>query len=274
MQSVGYLGPEGTFSHQVAKKRFGAKTRFVPCSGIHEIFEFIKAGRGRLGVVPVENSSGGTIYETIDGLVENAGRLHILESLSLNVRLALLGHRSENVRELYSHFVPLQHCQTWIRKNLPGIKTHRTASTAAAAERAAEHPSFAALATRDAARRYGLDILQFPVETSLPNITDFLLIGPAQKPAPQSTKTSLLVMLENRPGSLFDFLAAFKDANIDLTRLLSRPIIGQPQSYLFVVDIKGTPAQPAIRTALRTAHKAASRLIQLGVYPVRKTYAS
>lgn len=274
MQSVAYLGPEGTFSHLVAKKRFGASAKLIPCSEIHEVFEYVKGGRGRVGIVPVENSSGGTIYETIDGLVENAGKISIREGLALNVKLALLGHRGHRIRELYSHFAPLHHCQAWIRKNLPGVKKHKIASTAKAAAHAAENPSFAALGTRDAARRYGLDVLQFPIETSAPNITEFLLIGPKAAPAARSAKTSLLVMLENRPGSLFDFLAAFKESNVDLTRLLSRPIIGQPKSYLFVVDLDGIPAQPAIRAALHQAQRAATRLVQLGVYPVRKMYAS
>lgn len=274
MQSIAYLGPEGTFSHLVAKKRFGASAKLVACPEIHDVFEYVKGGRERLGIVPVENSSGGTIYETIDGLVENAGRLVIREGLSLNVKLALLGHRGAQIRELYSHFAPLHHCQAWIRKNLPGVKKHKTASTAKAAAQAAENPAFAALGTRDAAHRYGLDVLQFPIETSAPNITEFLVIGPKANPAPRSTKTSLLVMLENRPGSLFDFLATFKESNVDLTRLLSRPIIGQPKSYLFVVDLDGTPANPAIRAALCNAKRAASHLAQLGIYPARKMYVS
>lgn len=274
MQSVGYLGPEGTFSHLVARKRFGTTARLVPCEGIYEIFQFIKAGRGRLGVVPVENSSGGAIFETIDCLVENAGHLHIREELSLNVQLALLGRRNQPVQNLYSHFVPLQHCQSWIRAHLPGVKTHEVASTAKAAERAAQEPNAAALGTRDAGRRLGLDVLKFPVETDAPNITEFLVVGASPKPAPRSTKTSLLVMLENRPGSLFDFLSAFKASNVNLTRLLSRPIIGQPKSYLFVVDIQGSPARENVKNAIAAARRAAARLMPLGVYPVRKMYAS
>lgn len=274
MQAVGYLGPEGTFSHLVARKRFGRFATLKPCDGIFEVFEFIKSGRGRLGVVPVENSSGGTIFETIDCLVENAGRLHVREELSLNVKLALLGHRGQPIRTLYSHFVPLQHCQAWIRKHLPGVQTHEMPSTARAAARAAEEPSAAAIAPRDAAKRHRLDVMHFPIETDAPNITEFLVIGSGEKPAPGSSKTSLLVMLENRPGSLFDFLATFKKTHVNLTRLISRPIIGQPKSYLFVVDVQGTPRDLPVREALRDAERATTKLIRLGVYPVRRMYAS
>jgi prephenate dehydratase len=274
MQAVGYLGPEGTFSHLVARKRFGRSATLIPCEGIYDVFEFIKTGKDRIGVVPVENSSGGTIFETIDCMVENAGRLHIREELSLNVKLALLGRRGARVRHLYSHYVPLQHCKSWIRRALPGVRTHETRSTAMAAERAAAEPESAALATRDAARRYGLDVLTFPIETDVPNITEFLVIGASAKPAARSVKTSLLVILENRPGSLFDFLAAFKQEGVNLTRLISRPIIGQPKSYLFVVDIQGTPERPTVHRALAAAQCAATKLIRLGIYPVRRMYAS
>jgi prephenate dehydratase len=274
MQAVGYLGPEGTFSHLVARKRFGHVARLIPCEGIFDVFQFIKSAKGRLGVVPIENSSGGTIFETIDCIVENAGHLHIREELSLNIKLALMGRQGARIRHLYSHYMPLQHCKSWIRRALPGARTHETRSTAMAAERAAAEPESAALATRDAARRYGLDVLIFPVQADIPNITEFLVIGSSAKPAARSVKTSLLVMLENRPGSLFDFLAAFKQEGVNLTRLISRPIIGQPKSYLFVVDIQGTPAQPSVRRALIKAEKAAAKLVRLGVYPVRRMYAS
>lgn len=272
--TVAYLGPEGTFSHLVALKHFGRTANLVPQASVYDVFAYVQAGPRRLGLVPIENSSGGTIYETIDGLVEQAGRVGIREELSLNVRLALLGHRGKSIRNLYSHFVPLQHVQPWVRRHLPGVRQHRVSSTSKAAELAAQDPESAALGTREAARRYGLQVLQFPVHSEVPNITEFIVVGREAKAAPRSTKTTLLVTLENRPGSLLDFLQAFKDSNVNLTRLLSRPIIGQPKSYLFVVDLQGTPTAPAVKAALQQARRAARSLTVLGVYPVRRMYAS
>lgn len=272
--SVAYLGPEGTFSHLVARKHFGSTALLVPQASVYDVFAYVRGGANRTGLVPIENSSGGTIYETIDGLVEHAGKVVIGEELSLNVRLALLGRRGETIRALYSHFVPLQHVQPWVRQHLPGVRLHRTASTARAAEAAAAEAGAAALGTRDAGRRYGLEVLQFPVHSEVPNITEFITITRGGTPASRSTKTSLLVTLENRPGSLLDFLQAFKDSGVNLTRLLSRPIIGQPKSYLFVVDVQGTPTAPAVKAALTQARRAAASLTVLGVYPVRKMYAS
>lgn len=272
--SVAYLGPEGTFSHLVARKHFGTTARLVPQASVYDVFAYVRAGSNRTGLAPIENSSGGTIYETIDGLVEQAGKLCVREELSLNVRLALLGHRGETIRNLYSHFVPLQHVQPWVRQHLPGVRQHRVASTSRAAEMAAADRNAAALGTREAARRYGLQVLEFPVHSEVPNITEFIVVGKNSAPAPRSTKTSLLVTLKNRPGSLLDFLQAFKDSGVNLTRLLSRPIIGQPKNYLFVVDVQGTPTAPAVKAALAQARGAARSLTVLGVYPVRKMYAS
>lgn len=272
--AVAYLGPEGTFSHLIARKRFGHSALLVPQPSVYDVFSFVRSGPHKLGIAPIENSSGGTIYETIDGLVAEAGKVLVQEELSLNVRLALLGRRGEKLTTLHSHFVPLQHVQPWIRENLPGIRQVRTSSTARAAEAAAAEPGSAALGTREAAKRYGLQVLKFPVHSTVPNITEFVVVGRESKPSARSSKTSLLVMLENRPGSLFDFLQSFKRNGVNLTRLLSRPIIGQPKSYLFVVDIQGTPASPEIKKALAEARLAASSLTVLGVYPVRKMYAS
>jgi len=272
--SIAYLGPEGTFSHLVARKRFGASARLTPVAGIYEIFEHVKKGRGNLGVVPIENSTGGTIVETIDCLVANRGRVYLREELSLNVKLALLGHRGQKIRRLYSHFAPLQHCGPWIREHLPGVEKHEAASTAKAAEIAAGDPSAAALGTRAAAARYGLSVLKFPVHSTVPNVTELAVIGTAKDDPPGARKTSLVVMLANRPGSLFDFLEAFKKARVNLTRLISRPIVGQPKSYLFVVDLQGAPGRPVVRRALADARRAADALDIIGVYPVRKMYAS
>ncbi len=272
--SIAYLGPEGTFSHLVARKRFGATARLVPVAGIYEIFEHVKKGRGNLGVVPIENSTGGSIVETIDCLVANRGRVYLREELSLNVKLALLGHRGKKIRHLYSHFAPLQHCGAWIRQNLPGVEKHEAASTAKAAEIAAGDPSSAALGTRAAAARYGLSVLKFPVHSTVPNVTELAVIGTRGDYPLRARKTSLVVTLENRPGSLFDFLEAFKKARVNLTRLISRPIVGQPKSYLFVVDLQGAPRDKLVRQALADAGKAASSLTTLGVFPVRKMYAS
>ncbi len=271
---IAYLGPEGTFSHLVAKKRFGARAKLFPQPSIFDVFDFVRSGAKSLGIVPIENSSGGTIYETVDCLVDETNQLAILEDLSLNVRLALMGRRGEKIATVYSHFVPMRHCEPWLREKLPHAKRVPVASTAKAAELAARERNSAALGTRDAAKRNDLDILKFPVHSTVPNITQFYCVGRAARPIPRSSRTTIVVTLPNRPGSLYDFLGCFKNAGVNLTRLLSRPIIGRHKAYLFLVDIAGTPDQPKIKSTLAAARTTCESLRILGIYPVHSMYAS
>lgn len=272
---IAYLGPEGTFSHLVARKRFGTEAKLLARASVFDVFDFVRGGRNRLGIVPIENSSGGTIYETVDCLVDESNDVAILEDLSLNVRLALMGRAGEKIQAVYSHFVPLRHCEPWLRKFLPQARRIPVASTAKAAEQAATELGSAALGTRDAARRNGLDVLEFPVHSAVPNITQFYLIGRAGRAViPDSSRTTIVVTLPNKPGSLCDFLECFKRAHVNLTRLLSRPIIGRHKAYLFFVDMAGTPAQAKIKRSLQEARGVSESLRMLGVYPVRSMYAS
>lgn len=273
--TVAYLGPEGTFSHFVAKKRFGAAAELLPRPGVFDVFDFVRGGRNRLGIVPIENSSGGTIYETVDCLVDASGGVSILEELSLNVRLALMGRPGREIATIYSHFAPMRHCEPWLRAHYPKAKRIPVSSTALAAEMAAAEQGAAALGTRDAARRNGLDVLVFPVHSTVPNITQFYVVGRAARTArPRSSRTTLVVTLPNRPGGLCDFLACFKTAGVNLTRLLSRPIVGQHKAYLFLVDLAGTPRDPSVRRALAAARATCESLRLVGVYPMRSMYAS
>ncbi len=274
MSKLAYLGPPGTFSGLVAQKRFGRRLTTEPLPGIYEVFEFVRAHRDAVGIVPIENSSGGTIYETIDCLVETRRPLVILEELSLQVRLALLGHRGDKIHTLYSHFAPMQHCDPWIRKHLPRVERKETASTALAAETVAKQSGAAALGMREAAKRYGLDILEFPVQPEVPNLTQFVCIGHRDHTAPRAAKTSLIVSLHNRPGSLCELLEIFRDFNINMTRLLSRPIAGRPKSYIFFIDIEGGPAVSPVREALAKASRVAEKIRIAGAYPVRRPYLS
>ncbi|HMO50386.1 MAG TPA: prephenate dehydratase domain-containing protein [Kiritimatiellia bacterium] len=271
---VAYLGPRGTFSELVALKRFGRAIERMPIPGIYEVFEYVRKHRDAVGVVPIENSSGGTIYETIDCLVESRRPLVIREELSLQVRLALLGHRGQKIHTLYSHFAPMQHCDPWIRQHLPRVERKETASTAIAAELVSEHPNGAALGMRAAAKRYGLDILEFPVQPEVPNLTQFVCIGHRGPRLPGPGKTSLIVSLHNRPGSLCELLEVFRDYRINMTRILSRPIVGQPKSYIFFIDIEGAPETPPVSDALKKARRLTESLRDAGSYPVRRPYVS
>jgi chorismate mutase/prephenate dehydratase len=271
---VAYLGPEGTYSHLVAEKRFGAGARLIPLPSIREVFTFVAAKPSRRGIVPIENSSGGAIYETVDILLANQPPACITEELWLDVRLALLGHKGEKIKTLYSHFAPLEHCTTWLRKNLPRVEKQVAGSTALAAQMAAGDRHAAALGSRRLAALWGLDVMEYPVQADVPNQTVFLAIGGRRVMQPRSTKMTLAVRLPNTPGSLCTFLETFRNENVNLSRLISRPIRGCPREYAFLVDIDGSPTEAHVKWALGHARKVSVELRIAGAYPVRKPYSS
>lgn len=272
--NVAYLGPAGTYSHLIAEKRFGAGCRYIPQSTILDACTYVGRRKGRCGIIPIENSSGGAIYETVDILLEGTPRVKIVEEVSLNVRLALLGKRGRPVNHLYSHFAPLEHCAKWIHKNLPGVEKHPVSSTAVAGQLALDAEDGASLGNRKLAKLLGLDVMQFPVEAELPNITVFLVIGDVPARALRKHHTSIAATLLNQPGALCAFLETFRDHDVNLSRLLSRPIRGYPKEYTFFVDIDGQKEDPRVATAIRAARRASATLRVVGSYGIGPEYKS
>lgn len=270
---VAFLGPLGTYSHLVAEKRFGRNIHLVPLPTIGDVCAFVSERPSRRGIVPIENSSGGAIYETVDILLHGDPPVCIIEELGLNVRIALLGRKGERITHLYSHFAPMEHCAAWVHTQLPDAERHVVASTAVAAEHAAERRGAACLGNRRLATLYGLDILKYPILADIANLTIFLVIGGKTKLQPNARKTTLAVKLPNQPGSLCTFLEAFRQANVNLSRLISRPLRGCPREYAFLVDIDGGAADAQVRRALKTASPVCVELVVVGSYPTRKPYS-
>jgi len=271
---IAYLGPEGTYSHLVAEKRFGKGHKMVPLPTIHDVCAYVARRSTRRGIIPIENSSGGAIYETVDILLAGKPRIRIAEELTLDVKLALLGREGEPVRALYSHFAPLEHCAAWIGEHLPDVSKQVVDSTAAAARAALTTPGGAALGSRRLARIYGLNILEYPVQADIPNLTAFLAIGETAESVRGRAKTTLSVKLPNEPGSLCTFLDTFRTENVNLSRLISRPIRGCPREYAFLVDIDGARDVPRVRRALAAARKVSVEVRVVGSYPLRRPYSS
>jgi chorismate mutase/prephenate dehydratase len=271
---VAYLGPIGTYSHLVAEKRFGRRAVLLPFPTVMDVCAFVAGRPSRFGIVPIENSSGGAIHETVDILLANEPRVHIEAELSLNVRLALLGRKGQDIRKLYSHAMPLEHCVTWLKRHLSRAEREVVTSTAAAAIHAASEVNAGALGHRRLAAIYGLDVLEYPVAADVPNLTVFYVIGGRKPAPPRRDKTTLAVKLPNRPGSLCTFLEAFRAGNVNLSRLISRPIRGSPREYAFLVDVLGGADGEPVRRALARARKTAVEVRVVGSYPALPSYSS
>lgn len=274
MQTVFYLGPEGTFSHILAGKRFRA--RLQRCDTLDSVVEHALHSPGSLALLPVENSSGGTVYDSIDLLIRNAPRLHVLEELALDVRIALLGRDGNDVRVVYSHFVQLKHHAGWIAKHFPKARCKALDSTALAARRAASTRGAAALASPGAADVYGLKVIARPPAAKIANVTHFYVVGEGSQHSvsAKATRTALVVTLPNHCGSLHAFLGPFARQGISLTRIVSRPVPGHPQTYVFFIEIEGHPQTPEVARALRQAAKLAASITSLGSFPSGRKFQS
>ncbi len=270
---VAYLGPEGSFSHLVAQKRYPDRP-LKPFRTVPEVFSYLEQHEHDKGIVPIENSSGGMIVQTVDGLIEHACTLFIQEELSLNVRLALLAKPGAEIRAVYSHFAPLQHCEPWLKEHYPEAKTIPQPSTSGSAEAAAREPGVAAIGQLAMAEMYGLEVVAYPIRDEVPNITQFFVVGHTREETAQAEKTSLVVALANHAGSLFSFLKPFAETGVNLTRIESRPTVGQPNTYRFLVELHGTEKDDAVRAAFRGAQAVSTQFYNVGSYPVLPRYQS
>lgn len=271
---IACLGPEGSFSHLITARRFpGHELRMI--ASVSEVFDFLAADDTAHGVVPIENSSGGFIVDTVDRLVDERCGLHILEELTLDVKLALLGHAGQKVEVIYSHPMPFFHCDDWLRTHYPEVKRVPLASTAASARRAVEEPNAATIGPQQNAAKHGLDVLQYPIAGEVPNITQFFLLGHVPNPPHvDHNRTALVVELPDKPGSLCRFLQPFSDAGVSLKRIESRPLRGQPNKYRFYIELEGSSAGPGTQAAIRHTQDDGASVRVIGSYSSGRRFES
>lgn len=273
-QTIACLGPEGSFSHLLTQMRFpDAPVQLM--ASIGEVFDFIRSHPDTLGIVPIENSSGGFIIDTVDRLVDERCGLNIIEELTLDVKLALLGHSGADIKTIHSHAMPFFHSDEWLKTNYPNAKRIIEASTAKAAEKAATQEGAAAIGPRQNAQRHSLDILHFPIAGEVPNITQFFLLGhQANAESTTNNRTALVVELPDRSGSLCRFLTPLSEASINMKRLESRPIRGQPNKYRFYIEIEGSPADSPVQKALDQTRAEGAVIRSVGSYPAGRRFES
>jgi chorismate mutase/prephenate dehydratase len=278
--SIAFLGPEGSFSHFVARLRHPdaeGTDRLIPCKDIPTVFQRLREIPATIAIVPIENSSGGIITPTVDCILEDSKAYQIIEEMTLNVRLALLGRSGTEVTRIYSHFAPFHHCGEWLHAHYPDAEQIVAPSTSSSIETAAARDDSAAIGPRDSAARHGLEVLHFPIEAEVPNVTQFFAIAPAGSidiPPSDDSKTSLVVMLPDSSGSLCDFLTPFARAGVNLKRIESRPIRGRPNTYRFFVEVDGHSSADKVAQALADADAVSVSIHNMGSYPAGTRYES
>jgi chorismate mutase/prephenate dehydratase len=264
---IAYLGPEATFSHQAALQQFGHSPLFIPLPTIEEIFREVEKKQCDYGVVPIENSTEGSIYQTLDMFIETP--LKICAEISLEVSLYLLSlrNRIENIKKIYSHPQALAQCSRWLAQYLPDIPVKEALSTAQAARQAREDPSVGAVASKLAAKIYGLKILKNKIEDYPKNFTRFWVISHQSTEKSGRDKTSIMFSIKHKAGALHKIIYPFAYYGINMTKIESRPLKDSPWEYFFFVDLEGHITETKLKKALKEIEKMVKFLKVLGSYP-------
>jgi chorismate mutase/prephenate dehydratase len=266
--TICHFGQPGSFTHQVAKLKFGDSVSYAAVDEILTVFTEVEKGHADYGVVPIENSTDGSITDTIDAFL--ATNLRIVNELVLRVRHHLMANcPREQIKRVYSRDTVFRQCRAWITANLPNAEQVEVTSTTKAAERAAQEDGAAAIGNRDAAKNFALPVVASDIQDNPNNITRFVVIGrPSAAAAPSGNdKTALMFSVQDRPGALYDCLVPFHQDGINLCRIESRPSRRKPWEYLFFIDLLGHQSEAKIADALGLLRGRAATVEVLGSFP-------
>lgn len=263
---IAYLGPEGTFTHLAAVKKFGKKVNYISCDSINEVFSIVEKGKAEYGVVPVENSIEGVVNYTLDMFSES--NLKICAEIVMNIHHDLLTYYPNNkIKRVYSNPQVFAQCRDWLPKNLPEAKLIPVVSTARAAYEAQKDPNGACIGSRILASLYNLKIIHSNIQDTSSNFTRFLVIAKKDSSPSSEDKTSILFSVKDKVGALHDALYSFKKFGINLTKIESRPSKKKVWEYYFFVDFEGHSTNPKVKKCLKELEKRCNFVKILGSYP-------
>lgn len=269
---VAYLGPAFSFTHLAAIERFGEMADLYSVSTIASVFEEVNRANANYGIVPIENSTDGRIIDTL-GMFQTLP-LRITGEVKLQIRLNLLAKcpRGE-ISMVFSKPQALSQCREWLARNIPQAQAVPVTSTSAAADLARTKQGAGAIASELAAVEYGLDVVAADIQDNPHNVTRFAVIGDESPKRTGRDRTSILVQIPDKPGSLADILAIFKKAKINLSWIESFPVKGPEKGYQFFLDLEGHVTDAKVKSVLSELEKKAIRIVLLGSYPQSETFA-
>ena len=272
--NIAFLGPKGSYSHSAARRY--ASTHFdqlteSSCSTFKDVFEKIESKVVDYGILPIENSSSGSINEVYDLLQKT--NLHIIGELSLPIDhcvLAIPSAKLEQIDTIYSHPQPFQQCSNFL-ENYPHWKIVYCDSTSSAIETVAKlnQPNIAAMGNKDGGELYGLQVLEHNFANQKENITRFIVLArdPIEVSEQIPAKTTILMKTGQQAGALVDALSVLRNHNIVMTKLESRPIHGTPWEEMFYIDLQGNVHDYEMQVALKELAAITLYTKVLGCYP-------
>lgn len=263
---VAYLGPPFSFTHLAAIERFGTWVDLIPVSTIAAVFEEVNRGNANYGLVPIENSTDGRVIDTLSEFQKLPLRICGEVQLSIHQNLMSRCPRGE-ITEIYSKPQALSQCRDWLARNMPQARQIEVTSTSTAAQLARDKPGAGAIASRQAAVEYGLQIVAEAIQDNANNVTRFAVIGDESSKPSGDDRTSVLLQIPHEPGALADALQLFKKSKINLTWIESFPLRGPETGYLFFLDFEGHMNEARVKRTLDELEKGAVRMEVLGSYP-------
>ncbi len=267
---VAFLGPEGTFTQTAVLTHFGHSVRALPLASIDEVFHEVEAASADFGVVPIENSTEGTVNHTLDRFLLSP--LKICGEVELRIHHNLMGLMSSlgRVVRICSHPQSLAQCRAWLEEHMPNVEQVPVSSNAEGARRARDEKGTAAIAGQTAAEVYGLKVLAAEIEDRSDNTTRFPR-SRAQIIHPRAARIALRYWsrwaIPMRPGALSRLLEPLAKYRISMTRIESRPSHRRKWDYVFFIDFEGHADEPHVAKALADLKKRSSLFRVLGSYP-------
>lgn len=270
--NVAFQGERGAYSEEAIRQFFGDRVTPFPCRQLEDIFQAVVAKQAEYAMLPVENSTAGSIYRAYDLLSDHD--LCIWGEVILRVRhtlLAVPGSAMTDIQRVRSHPQALAQAEQYINKR--GWRAEPSYDTAGSARDLADdpEPNVAVIASRLAGQRYGLQELDYGIEDSAHNYTRFFVLSLDHPPRAQRTKTSVVFTTRHQPGALYECLGEFARRNLNFTKLESRPRPNHPWQYMFYLDFEGHSQDPPVEAAMMGLLRTSSFVKFLGSYPAATT---
>ncbi len=268
---VGFLGPKATFAHQAAVREFGSSVEFDTFEIIRDVFIAVENGWIDFGVVPVENSTGGMVHDTLDAFIDYDNCLICSEVLMPIHHVLASNCAMEDIKRIYSHPQPFLQCTRWLKENLPDAEHVELSSTAKGMKEARNDSHGAAIGSEFGAEEYGLRIHARRIEDEPDNTTRFLVISRNDSSSCGDDKTSIMFSVKDRAGALYEILRPFADSDTNLTKIESRPTKKRGWDYAFFLDADRHRTDQVLLDAVEKARPFCAYVRILGSYPREKS---
>ena len=265
---VAYLGPEGTYSESALQNKFGSSVETKPEPTIRSVFEEVKKGLCDFGIVPIENSSEGSVNLTLDCLMDFD--LTICGEIEMRIEHNLIGYNKPMPKEgieIHAHEQALAQCKDWLSSYCPQAKLVPVSSNSQAAMNASVNEGVLAIGGKEAAQKYDLDILDSNIEDSSSNTTRFIVIGNSQSSQTGNDKTSIVVTTKNEEGALYSVLLPFNELSLNLTHITYRPSKKDKWHYSFFLDFEGHEDEDDVRKLFKQLNNLNAEVKILGSFP-------